>query len=328
MATNDAEQEDPQVHPTPPDQDDVPEQGGEDVDPPKQTGQDVFEDGLVPVEPDEPPEVIAARQAEKEASEAVAAGIGNVTDPETDRILSEMTDSGVSVEDVKTILQNAVQAQQAEIGALRQQIDEIKRGVGSDGMLNSDAASIGGFPWMYYRLPNKGAFKESGRGHWITTGPGGATPQGRRDSGSYSTYLRKGMTPITKYGYIEPPTRAQAYLDQYLPILRSGGAVEFPVSQVIAFGWHRVPPIRGLKFPQYEQVKGNVKAFQCEACGQPFDYIEGDEEIGNRYRSHLMTGHKYPFREAAEAVRSLGFTTTPYKPVPVEEMMAKNAPTE
>lgn len=290
-----------------------------------QVGKDIFEDGMIPVDEPEPPELIAARIADREAAEAVAAGISDVTDVETNRVLEQLAGSGVSIEDVKEILKSAVTAQNAEISALRQELQQVKRSGGGDGMVTPDG-SVGGYPWMFWRLPNKGGFAASGRANWITTGPGGATPKGNRDAGSYSRYLKKGMTPVTKYGYCAPPTRAQAYLDQYQVILQAGGAVEFPVSQVIAYGWHKNPPIAGLKFPQYEQLRSTVKEFQCEACGQDFSFLETDNEVGNSYRAHLMSEHKYPFREAAEAVKIVGLVPTAYRIATVEQMMTSKAP--
>ena len=135
------------------------------------------------------------------------------------------------------------------------------------------------------------------------------------------------MVPVTKYGYIEPPTKPQAYLDSFLTILRApGGAAEFPASQVIAYNWHKRPPIQGLKFPQYEALKGSIKNWICEACGDQRFFMPNDNEIGTVYRTHLMIDHKYPFREAAEAVTKQGLSLTAYAPDTIEQMMTKTKP--
>jgi hypothetical protein len=163
---------------------------------------------------------------------------------------------------------------------------------------------------MYWRKPQTWP-DVTARG-WVGFGPGGPTPSGNRSTGSYNLYLKKGMQPITKYGYIEPPTTPEA-VHSFLPMLRKGGAVEFPASQVVAYKWHLNPPIVGLKFPQYEAIKGDVLKFICEACGHTLYFLPADKQTaGENYRAHLMVAHKYPFREAAEAIRQSGFVTRPY----------------
>ncbi len=281
---------------------------------------DVFEDGMIPVSEPEPPELIAARAAQEAGQTQVADGIASVTDT---AILESLTKEGMTVEELKQVMIDAVRAQGAETAALRQQLAEVKK-ASDEGMVDKDA-SIGGYPWMIWRLPNKGAYKEGGRGNWVQVGPGGSTPKGARDAGSFSIYLRKGMTPMTKYGFIEPPTTSQA-ADSYLPMLKQGGAIEFPASQVIAYNWHKRPPMAGLKFPQYEALKGSIKNYVCEACGDEMAFMPDDKEIGTAYRTHLMTDHKYPFREAAQALKDQGFTTTPYAPATVEQMMERSSP--
>ena len=283
---------------------------------------DTFESGMIPVSEPVPQATIDAQATVKAGEASVAKGISKVTD---DRVLEALAKEGMTVEDVKALLADAVTANKAEIEALRQELQTVKQ-AGTDGMLKDDA-SVGGYPWMYWRLPSKGRFAESGRAGWIQTGPGGATPSGARD-GSFSLYLHKGMTPVTKWGYIDPPTKPQAYLDSYLTILKAGGAVEFPASQVIAYNWHVSPPIKGLKFPQYEALKGSIKTYTCEACGEIRAFMPDDTGISAAYRTHLMTDHKYPFREAATALKDQGFTISPFKQATVEEMIERSSPTD
>lgn len=287
----------------------------EDTDNPQPTGErDVFEDGLVPVQQPEPPEVVEAQarleSVQRRGNDAIAAAT-------TSKILEEVTgalgaDHVLTTEDVQKILQKALAAQNAELEGLRSEIAQVKAGQGAsaDGMINENA-SVGGYPWMCWRKPSTWPDKAT-RG-WISIGPGGATPKGNRDTGSYSHYLKKGMIPVTKYGFIDIPKSPNA-VEAFLPILAKGAAREFPASQVIAFEWHLRPPIKGLVFPQYEVVKDSIKSFICEACGKQQFFMPDDEEIGNAYRSHLMGPHKYPFREAAEAVKSQGFNLAPFRP--------------
>ena len=285
-------------------------------------GKDVYVDGMIPVDEPVPPETLAAQATVAAGQASVAAGIKGVTDT---NILSALAKDGMTVEDLQKVMKDAIAAQGAELDAVRQELAQVKT-AGQDGMLSGDA-SVGGMPWMYWRLPNTGGYKKSGRAGWIQYAPGGATPRGARDAGSYSTYLRKGMVPVTKYGYIEPPTKPQAYLDSFLLILRApGGAAEFPASQVIAYNWHKSPPIQGLKFPQYEALKGSIKNWICEACGDQRFFMPDDSEIGGVYRTHLMIDHKYPFREAAEAVKTQGFSLTAYSPNTIEDMIKKTSP--
>ena len=297
---------------TPPDQEDMPKQGGKDV----------YEDGMIPVDEPVPQATIDAQEAAAKGQSKIADGIAGITDTD---VLSALAKDGVTVEDLQRILKDSVTAQTAEMSALRQELSQVKQ-AGTEGVIGEDA-SIGGMPWMFWRLPNRAGFASSGRAGWIVYAPGGATPKGHRDAGSYTNYLRKGMVPVTKYGFIPPPTSPQAYLDSYLPILRaSGGSAEFPASQVIAYNWHLRPPIKGLKFEQYEALKGSIKNWTCESCGDQRFFMPEDKEIGSIYRTHLMTDHKYPFREAAEAVNRAGFNLSPFAPASVEQMMERSAP--
>lgn len=269
---------------------------------------DEFEGGLVPSlpvheEPELPDEPSVAdvvkfttnTEATKEAAAKLAENIG-VGD----------------VEAVTALINQAMAARDAEVAALRAELDTVKTASASGGMFD-EQASVGGYPWMYWKKPENWPAK--GERGWIGIGPGGPTPKGNRDAGSYTLYLRKGLIPVTRYGYIEPPKEPNA-LHTFLPILRKGGAREFPASQVIAFNWHINPPVPGIIFPQYEAVKSGVINFVCEACGHTLYFLADQQGIaGENYRAHLMKAHQYPFREAAEAVRQSGLTLTSYRPV-------------
>ncbi len=287
-----------------------------------EAGKDEYEGGMIPVQEPVPQETLDAQAAAAMTRQVAADGIKSATDTD---VLAALAKEGVTLEDVKKMLADSVNAHSAEITALRQELQSVKT-AGSDGMIGQDA-SVGGMPWMYWRCPNSAGFKASGRAGWITYAPGGPTPKGARDTGSYATYLKKGMVPVTQYGYLAPPTKPQAYLDSFLTILQApGGSAEFPASQVIAYGWHLKPPIKGMVFEQYEALKGTIKHWQCEACGERRFFMPDDTEIGGVYRTHLMVDHKYPFREAAEAIKLAGYTASPYAPATVEQMMARTSP--
>lgn len=213
------------------------------------------------------------------------------------------------IEAVKSLVNDAMAARDAEIQALRAELEAVKT-ARPDGLF-SDDASVGGYPWMYWRKPDN--WVTVGERGWISYGPGGPSKNGNRDTGSFNRYLKKGLIPVTRYGYIEPPRTPNA-LDSYLPILQNGGAGEFPASQVIAYNWHVRPPIPGIIFPQYEAVKDDVISFVCEACGHTMYFMPGEKNTaGENYRAHLMTSHKYPYREAAEAVRIAGLTIQSFR---------------
>jgi hypothetical protein len=246
---------------------------------------DVFMEGLVPSVPTEDFE----EEPSVTATDTAAAASASISP------------------DIARMIQQAIAARDAEVQALRQELEQLKTKVSSDGFLGEgdDQISVGGYPWMYWKHPETG---------WITIGPGGPTPNGNRDVGSYTLYLRRGFIPLTSYGvYVEPPKTPRA-ADQYIPLLRAGGAREFPASQVLAYNWHIRPPLPGIKFPQYEAIKDQVVTFVCEACGHQLFFAPGEKaQAGEAYRSHLMNQHKYPFREAAEAVKVAGLTFAPYR---------------
>lgn len=256
------------------------------------TGADEFEGGLVPstITPavDQTPVAIDPAVAEK---------------------------LGVSVETLTSLIRSATGGLQAEVQALRAENEAIKQQVqnaagGLGGMLDANA-SVGGYPWMYWRKPQTWPDEES-RG-WISYGPGGKTPKGNRDVGMYSILTRKGLIPVERYGFIEPPKNPNG-AEPFMSLLKKGGAQEFPASQVIAYKWHVAPPIRGLIFPQYEAVKAGVLTYVCEACGQQMWFMPGDRMAGVAYRSHLIQapGHKYTFRDASEAVSRAGLSILPF----------------
>lgn len=262
---------------------------------------DEFEGGLVPTTPTVQPVEDTTPKTKVEFTPRAAA--------KATELLEQAADGNPDVEAVKALINQAMAARDAEIGALRAELEAVKT-ARPDGLF-SDDASVGGFPWMYWKKPSN--WPTEGERGWISYGPGGPSTNGNRDTGSFNRYLKKGLIPVTRYGYIEPPKTPNA-IDSFLPILRKGGASEFPASQVIAYNWHINPPIPGLTFPQYEAVKGSIISFVCEACGHTLFFMPGEQAVaGETYRAHLMTSHKYPFREAAEAVKAAGLSIVSFR---------------
>lgn len=198
---------------------------------------------------------------------------------------------------------DAIRAMQAELAAVRAELDVVKNTKKAGDLLDENA-SVGGYPWRYYRLPPNWPDPQ-GR-NWIVIAPGGQGPKGEMDAKRYAGYLHKGMRSVDGYGFPDVPTTTKG-ADSYKWILERGGAKEFPCSQVIAYRWHTNPPIKGLKFPQYEANKANVLRLTCASCGQVSYFMRDDRTAGDTYRRHLVQTHKYPFEHAALAVEKAGF---------------------
>lgn len=290
-----------------------------------------FEGGLIPTV--SVAESEASRQAAE--SEEMLAKQAREKSQATVRTLAQKL--GVADPDaLQQLLSQATGALQAEIQALRAQLDTVQSQVkaGSDGMFGDDA-SVGGYPWQLYRFP-KGYGGSNDRDGWLAILPGGASPKsGNRDAGAYTRYLKKGLVPVTKYGPAPVPTTARAadvFLDFFTRYPQFAG--EFPASQVVAYNWHVAPPIRGLKFAQYEAVASEVMNVICEACGDPMWFMPGDREAGPAYMRHLTSLHKYPFREASEAVRNavnlkgepVRLSVAAYRPGNIEDAIRNSKP--
>lgn len=281
---------------------------------------DDFEDGLVPS--------VSANELKAEADAASEAEQAEEAHKQGAVILRKVAEKmSIDPKDLQAVIQQATAAQSAEIQALRAELETVKNSAraGADGMLLDENASIGGYPWMLWRKPD--TWPDTGSRGWVTAGPGGATPNNNRDAGSYTRYLKKGMIPITRYGYVEPP-KSEKVQDQFRALFKAYGnafAAEFPASQVIAYKWHLNPPYPGIKFKQYEDMKTQIKHFTCEACGEQFFFLPTDSEAGNVYRAHLMARHKYEFRDTRDALKAEGLSATPYRQVSIEEMTAEGA---
>ena len=105
-------------------------------------------------------------------------------------------------------------------------------------MTDQDEAELseGGFPWQYYKRPERGP-----QAGWIVTAPGGEARPGRLDASARAVYMTKGFKVLTNYGVAPIPSDASSG-KQYITFLENGGAQEVPASQVLAFKWHLTSP--------------------------------------------------------------------------------------
>lgn len=121
--------------------------------------------------------------------------------------------------------------------------------------------------------------------NWVTTGP----VMQPRTAIEYTEFQsNKHATPLNKYGawtigkvngqkydLTNPPTR-------FNYIIENGGILEFPLDQMIAYNWHRIPVICAVR-PELN----NVVDIPCEygCSGRKFVGFEN-------YRNHLNVMHK------------------------------------
>lgn len=153
---------------------------------------------------------------------------------------------------------------------------------------------------IYYRRKNG----------WIT--------RGHTQPAKQVIMLRKGCTPLPQYGQI---THSE---DQWGPILRNGGAKEFPVEQVLTYRWYRkdmLPDLRRIEqqgrnwvrvgeqpkinFPQLVGVK--ITEFPCpEPCNRTF---HSPLHLGG----HLRVMHEYDRSEILKygEAMNIDFTKVP-----------------
>ena len=113
---------------------------------------------------------------------------------------------------------------------------------------------------IYYRRKNG----------WITWGDSQAS--------KLLVKIQKGATPLAQYGEIKDSK------DLWGPILRAGGAHEFPVEQVLTYRWYKDCPVKGVRFPQLAGVK--IIEFPCPECAREF---HSPLHLG----SHLRVMHGY-----------------------------------
>lgn len=255
----------------------------------------------------------------KQSPDPVAAAVAEeIAEKDTGESPLEKLAKATGISDpsaLKLIFEAAVKSMSdshsAEVDALRREMSELKAS-GHEGKVQNYNDDSGGYPWMYYRIPEE--WPDEQRRGWITIGPGGAGHSGKRDAGSFNRYLNKGFIPITKYGPCPVPTDPRAYLN-YVAFVKAGGWKEFPPSQLVAYGWHKANPFvrLGVRFPQMDALADSIQTFVCEYCGYTKDFMPDDKTIGASYISHMINTDKVTRKEAVEAVKAAGFQTTPYR---------------
>lgn len=236
-----------------------------------------------------------------------------------------ISDAGALQAIIEAATKNLTASHKAEMTALRKDLESVRQ-EGREGNVTDLNESAGGYPWMYYKIPQ--TFPDEQRRGWVTMGPGGASPRtGHRDTGSFAAYLKKGFIPITKYGLCPVPVDPRV-AKNYEAFVKHGGAVEFPGSQIVAYQWHKNNPFVGLgvRWTQLDSIIDKLITWQCEYCGFEMDFMPGDRTAGTAYRVHLVNTDKVPFKEAIEAVKAAGLTTTPFKSRTIEEISQMASP--
>lgn len=202
---------------------------------------------------------------------------------------------------------------QKELADLRSEVKVMKATSKKQAEAQSGDEGAGGWPYQYYKNPDKNVVGEKHQqAGWIIIGMGGATPKGRRNVGAISGFMSKGLKPLTDYGVCDAPSALVVKYGKYgilMPFLEAGGAVEVPVSQVLAYGWHKNPPIPGLIFPQYEEVKGSELEFLCEDCDLQLWFIKEDQDTTRACFFHLRNAHQYSRAEAVLALQAQNLPT-------------------
>jgi hypothetical protein len=137
-------------------------------------------------------------------------------------------------------------------------------------------------------------------------GPTDAAGQPARDAGWVTVaqanpqeFMRqsiKGMTPLHAYGRFQFPydaaTKTWVDRERFKLIFARGGAREFPVSQILEYGWHRTPPYSDVQFPQLAGVE--IDEAMCPTCRRTFtglphitakDLLAKHESVAHRDRA-------------------------------------------
>lgn len=182
-------------------------------------------------------------------------------------------------------------------------------------------SGVSGFPWQFYRRPIRKNDPMSG---WIVSAPGGTASTGRyagrRAVEQYAHYQSKGFLPLTQYGPSPVPVTSNG-ADVMRHLLERGGAKEFPATQVLAYKWHIEPPLEGMKFPEYEKIRGTEILAQCEECNWDLYGLENEVQVSIDFLRHLRQSHGYPRREAALLIREQGLPPIGRMAVRADQML-------
>lgn len=202
---------------------------------------------------------------------------------------------------------------QKELADLRSEVKVMKLATKDKAREEAGDSGAGGWPFQYYKNPTMNVVGEKHQqAGWIVIGMGGATPRGQRNIGAISGYVSKGLKPLTDYGVCDTPSALVGKYGKYgilMPFLEAGGATEVPASQVLAYGWHKRPPIPGLLFPQYEEIKGSELEFLCEDCDLQLWFTKDDQDTTRACFFHLRNAHEYSRAEAVLALQAQNLPT-------------------
>lgn len=149
--------------------------------------------------------------------------------------------------------------------------------------------------FVYWRKPNG----------WVIAGPG--WPQ------EYAKRIRHGWQHLGAYGSFVPGHLSRDTRGAAFSAAREGWRVgfqtdsdgfakEFPVEQIIAYGWHITPPYREVKFPQLDGIE--IETFECPECVRlPFS-------LASSLATHLRIGHDYSRTDLTEYGREMDIDFT------------------
>lgn len=113
-------------------------------------------------------------------------------------------------------------------------------------------------------------------------------------------YLSRGFTPLMQYGVINSKENAERFRADGngrqiwgLILSHAMGPAEFPVNQVLTFGWYRPErcPLAGVFFPQL--IGRKVREYQCPECNRPAFVDLDDAPAVRRLAIHLRLIHKW-----------------------------------
>lgn len=241
------------------------------------------------------------------------------TDGPSERLpaASDASDSGAS-DAVQKMGLNLDGPTAAALAALQKELSEVRSDLSrlrAAGALTDDVVAEsgpGGYPWQYYKRSNRPGDPMAG---WVMVLPGGASPtSGQRDVGSFAKYVGKGFKALTRYGVAPVPSSVRGGAsEQFAAMLQNGGASEFPLSQIVAYGWHIRPPVPGIIFPQLDESRDQIRHFTCEDCERETWFLVDDREASSGCFRHLRRDsrdgrHAYPRREALMILKSQGIT--------------------
>ena len=83
--------------------------------------------------------------------------------------------------------------------------------------------------------------------------------------------LERGMERLSRYGSFQQVSRDwNATTEPFRLLFLKGGAHEFPLAQILEFGWHRKPPYAGVTFPQLDGIDVAAIDRLCPLCQKPF----------------------------------------------------------